>query len=97
MLVIDYYTLYPAHPTLWMCRQAPDPPFVPNPTGKLDPVSPLAAARSQPSQEAPLLWNTLEKYLFDAFEPVTSIANLGLKSEGLRPELCTVGSIDVEE
>ena len=35
---------------------APDPSLTPNPTGKLDLVSPLAAARSQPSQVAPLLF-----------------------------------------
>ena len=49
-------TLYPAHPTLWMVVLAPESSFWPNPTGSKIPASPLAAARSQPSQVAPLLF-----------------------------------------
>ena len=38
-----------------------------------------------------------ERCRFEGFEPVLLVVRLGPKIEGLRPELWTVGSIDVEE
>ena len=39
-------TVHPAHPILRVLLLAPDPPFLPNPTGSLDPASPPTAVRS---------------------------------------------------
>ena len=55
---------HPAHPTLWMRRQAPDPPLVPNPTGKSEPVSPETAVQeAQPSPRAPVLADSMRMSL----------------------------------
>ena len=49
-------TSYPAHPTLRMHLLAPDPPFSPNPTGKLDPASPQDSC-SRPAKSRGLLFD----------------------------------------
>ena len=48
-VLLGYATLsYPANLTKQVHLPAPDPPYSPNPTGKLDPASPLTAAEASP-------------------------------------------------
>ena len=59
-----------------MCRRAPDPPLVPNPTGKAEPASPSTAARSQPSRVAPLLSLTRWKALWSSTVAVEDVVDV---------------------
>ena len=74
--------------------------MTPNPTGKSDPVSPLAAARSQPSQVAPLLFDSSLKDVGDAdvvdegLHPLTLLkdrSTSGIVTEGVDEMMVSEG------